>query len=325
MALCDSTGYEEISLSSLSTSDHPKVEELLSDMLEFTEERKISLALPSLRVDNFSEELMDKINRVRKTGLTFAVEAGTQRLRDVINKNVTEEEVMETCRIAFEGGYTSVKLYFMIGHPTETMEDVLAINDIAQKIVDLYYNTPNRKKGRSVSVSVSVATFVPKSFTPFQWHPQDDYKAINAKHKALRDAVQSNKISYSWSKVEVSTLEAIISRGDRRLGRAIKRAWELGCTFDSWDECFDFTKWRQALDDVGLTIEEYANRERGKDEILPWDVIDVGVSKAFLRREFETATLSKTSPNCYEQCLGCGANMLLNDKRCEVCKIQKQS
>ena len=197
-------------------------------MLEFTEDRKISLALPSLRVDNFSEELLNKINRVRKTGLTFAVEAGSQRLRDVINKNVTEEEVMDTCRIAFAGGYTSVKLYFMIGHPTETMEDVLAINSLAQRIVDLYYATPERKKGKSVSVSVSIATFVPKCFTPFQWHPQDDHKAIEAKHRALREAVQSNKISYSWSKVETSTLEAVISR---ETGDLAMRSYGPG----SWD------------------------------------------------------------------------------------------
>ena len=314
--LCESTGYDEMSVSSLSTSDHPKVEEMLSKIISYTEGEKISLSLPSLRVDNFSESLLEKINRVRKTGLTFAPEAGTQRLRDVINKNVTEDEVMETCKIAFLGGYTSVKLYFMLGLPTETLEDVKGIVSLAERIVDLYYSLKDRPKGKAPSVSVSVSTFVPKPFTPFQWCAQDDYPTIVQKQKALVETVKSKKVSISWHDVSTSVLEGVVSRGDRRLGKAIYNAWKSGCRFDSWDECFHFEKWKQALADAGLTIEEYANRVRKEDEILPWDHIDVGVRKDFFLSEWEKAKAGKTTPNCVEQCAGCGANRLLKGGKC---------
>ena len=315
-ALCESTGYEEMSLASLSTSDHPQVEEMLDKIIDYTQEEHINLSLPSLRVDNFSAELLEKVSRVRKSGLTFAPEAGTQRLRDVINKGVTEEEILRTSRIAFQGGYTSVKLYFMLGLPFETMEDVLGITALGQRVVDLYYSLPTKPKGRGVNVSISVATFVPKPFTPFQWAAQNTYDQIVEKQHALTHSVTTRKISLAWHEVRTSVLEGVIARGDRRLGKAIYNAWKLGCKFDSWEEFFDFDKWQQAIAAAGLTMEFYASRERTEDEILPWDHIDVGVSKAFLRREYVRASRAEVTPNCKEKCAGCGANMLIGGGAC---------
>lgn len=315
-ALCDSTGYEEMSLASLSTSDHPQVEEMLDKIIDYTQEEHINLSLPSLRVDNFSKELLEKVSKVRKSGLTFAPEAGTQRLRDVINKGVTEEEIMRTSRIAFEGGYTSVKLYFMLGMPFETMEDVLGITALGQRVVDLYYSLPTKPKGKAVNVSISVSTFVPKPFTPFQWAAQDTYDEIVEKQHALTHSVTTRKISLAWHEVRTSVLEGVIARGDRRLGKAIYNAWKMGCKFDSWEEFFDFDKWVKAIADAGLTMEFYASRQRTPDEIFPWDHIDVGVSKAFLRREYEKASRAEVTPNCKEHCAGCGANKLIGGGRC---------
>ena len=315
-ALCESTGYEEMSLASLSTSDHPQVEEMLDKIIDYTQEEHINLSLPSLRVDNFSKELLEKVSKVRKSGLTFAPEAGTQRLRDVINKGVTEEEIMRTSRIAFEGGYTSVKLYFMLGLPFETMDDVLGITALGQRVVDLYYSLPTKPKGKAVNVSISVSTFVPKPFTPFQWAAQDTYDEIVEKQHALTHSVTTRKISLAWHEVRTSVLEGAIARGDRRLGKAIYNAWKMGCKFDSWEEFFDFDKWVKAIADAGLTMEFYASRQRTPDEIFPWDHIDVGVSKAFLRREYEKASRAEVTPNCKEHCAGCGANKLIGGGRC---------
>ena len=315
-ALCESTGYEEMSLASLSTSDHPQVEEMLDKIIDYTQEEHINLSLPSLRVDNFSKELLEKVSKVRKSGLTFAPEAGTQRLRDVINKGVTEEEIMRTSRIAFEGGYTSVKLYFMLGLPFETMDDVLGITALGQRVVDLYYSLPTKPKGKAVNVSISVSTFVPKPFTPFQWAAQDTYDEIVEKQHALTHSVTTRKISLAWHEVRTSVLEGVIARGDRRLGKAIYNAWKMGCKFDSWEEFFDFDKWVKAISDAGLTMEFYASRQRTPDEIFPWDHIDVGVSKAFLRREYEKASRAEVTPNCKEHCAGCGANKLIGGGRC---------
>ena len=315
-ALCESTGYEEMSLASLSTSDHPQVEEMLDKIIDYTQEEHINLSLPSLRVDNFSKELLEKVSKVRKSGLTFAPEAGTQRLRDVINKGVTEEEIMRTSRIAFEGGYTSVKLYFMLGLPFETMEDVLGITALGQRVVDLYYSLPTKPKGKAVNVSISVSTFVPKPFTPFQWAAQDTYDEIVEKQHALTHSVTTRKISLAWHEVRTSVLEGVIARGDRRLGKAIYNAWKMGCKFDSWEEFFDFDKWVKAIADAGLTMEFYASRQRTPDEIFPWDHIDIGVSKAFLRREYEKASRAEVTPNCKEHCAGCGANKLIGGGRC---------
>ncbi|MGI5960043.1 MAG: TIGR03960 family B12-binding radical SAM protein [Massiliimalia sp.] len=312
--LCASTGYEEISLSSLSTSDYSGIAELLDDMIDYSVDNKVNLSLPSLRIDNFSEELLEKVKKVRKSGLTFAPEAGTQRMRDVINKNVTEEDIFSSCQIAFEGGYTGVKLYFMLGLPTETMEDCEGIIDLAQKIVDLYYNMPGRPKGRGVNVTVSVSTFVPKPFTPFQWFGQDDLDTIVEKQMHMKDHIRSRKISFKYHASKTSVLEAVFARGDRRLCDVVYRAWKKGCYFDSWDEHFYFDRWLEAMEECGLTVEFYANRHREKGEVFPWSHMDYGVSEEFLWREWERATNAQTTPNCREQCAGCGANRLLERK-----------
>ncbi|HCH28938.1 MAG TPA: TIGR03960 family B12-binding radical SAM protein [Ruminococcaceae bacterium] len=308
-ALCDSTGYDEISLSSLSTSDYRDLENLLNKMLDWTEKERISLSLPSLRIDNFSDELLEKINHVRKSGLTFAAEAGTQRLRNVINKNITEEEIINTCKTAFEGGYTAVKLYFMMGLPTETYDDIKGIADLAQKIVDTFYEMPNKPKGKSVSVNISVSNFVPKPFTPFQFHPQITRDEIIKKQQYLKECIRSRKISYSYHENKTSFLEGVFARGDRRLSAVLLKAHEKGCKFDSWDEYFDLDKWMKAFDECGLNPEFYANRERPYDEITPWEHIDFCVSKEFLISENEKAKQAVTTPHCRQQCQNCGANV----------------
>ncbi len=316
--LCRTTGYDEISLASLSTSDYSELEPLLEGLTSWTEPEKIDLSLPSLRADNFSRELMEKVSGVRRSGLTFAAEAGTQRLRDAINKNVTEEEILHTCRLAFQGGWTSVKLYFMLGLPTETMEDVLGIAALAQKVVDAFYELPERPKGKSVHVSVSVSTFVPKPFTPFEWEPQDTREQIVEKQKDLRAALHSRKISLSYHDPAVSFLEAVLARGDRRLSRVIERAYRMGCRLDGWSECFDFDKWLAAFRKEKIDPVFYADRRREKDELFPWDHLDFGVEKAFLRREWEKAQRSEASLNCREACGGCGAARL--EGGCPLCK-----
>ena len=306
--LCATTGYDEISLSSLSTSDYTRLEELLNDMLDWTDKENVSLSLPSLRIDNFSPELLAKINHIRKSGLTFAPEAGTQRLRDVINKNITEEEILETCRIAFEGGHTSVKLYFMLGLPTETDEDLKGIAELAQKIVDMYYSLPNRPKGRSVDVGVSVSTFVPKPFTPFQFEPQITREEIKRRQNFLRSQITTKKISLSWHDYATSFLEGVFARGDRRLADVIETAFKDGCVFDSWTECFDLDKWLNAFEKCGINPEFYSCRQRSFDEILPWEHLDYAVSKDFFIKQNELAHSQITTPNCRISCAACGAN-----------------
>ena len=307
-ALCENTGYDEVSLASLSTSDHSEIDQMLTSLIEYTEKEKINLSLPSLRVDNFSEALLEKIKKVRKSGLTFAAEGGTQRLRDVINKNVSEEEIMSTCRIAFEGGYSAVKLYFMMGLPTETDEDIIGIAELAQRIIDLFYSIENRPKGKGVQVSVSCATFVPKPFTPFQFEPQDTREMIEHKQKLLLSSVKSKKVRVSYHDPNVSQLEVILAKGDRRLCPAIYTAWKKGCKFDSWEEYYRFDKWLEAFSECGIDPSFYANRRFEYDEILPWDHLDYLVSKEFLIRENKTAHQSKTTPNCRQRCSGCGVN-----------------
>ena len=306
-ALCESTGYDEISMSSLSTSDYTELEPLLNKMLCWTEPNEISLALPSLRVDNFSKELLEKINHVRKSGLTFAPEAGTQRLRDVINKNVTEEEIFRTCKTAFEGGYTAVKLYFMLGLPTETDEDLEGIAALGQKIIDLFYNLPERPKGKSPSVSISVSTFVPKPFTPFQFEPQIGKEEIERRQQHLKYSNKNRRVNISWHDSSTSLLEGAFARGDRRIGRVIEAAFKKGCKFDSWNEFFKPELWEEAFSEIGLSPEFYAGRKREYDEINPWDHLDYGVTKKFLIKENELAHNAVTTPNCREKCAGCGA------------------
>lgn len=305
-SLCENTGYEELSLSSLSTSDHSEIADIISGLIPYTEKEHINLSLPSLRVDNFSKELMEEIKKVRKSGLTFAPEAGTQRLRDVINKNVTEEEIMRTCRTAFEGGYANVKLYFMMGLPTETDEDIKGMAELAQRVVDLYYSLPTRPKGKGVQVSISTATFVPKPFTPFEFEPQDTRDEIMRKQKLLLETATSKKVKVSWHDPSTSILEAVLARGDRRLGQVIYKAWKNGSKFDSWGEYFCFENWSQAFEECGLDMEFYACRRREYDEIMPWDHIDYYISKEFLIRENKKAKLAETTPHCRQKCSACG-------------------
>ncbi|MBR3975577.1 MAG: TIGR03960 family B12-binding radical SAM protein [Clostridia bacterium] len=315
--LCETTGYDEISLCSLSSSDYTKMEELLNLLLDWTGEKKINVALPSLRVDNFSEELMKKLTGVRKSGLTFAPEAGTQRMRDVINKNVTEEEMLETARIAFSGGYCAVKLYFMLGLPTETDEDVEGIGKLAKKVVDEFYNNPDRPQGKGVTVGVSASSFVPKPFTPFQWEPQATQDELKAKQEHLKDTLPSKKINVSFHHIPTSFLEGVFARGDRRLSEVIELAWRKGCKFDGWGDMFLYEKWLEAFEETNVAPEFYANRKREYEEILPWDHLDYGVSKKFLINENKKAHNAETTAHCRQKCAGCGANKL-NGGHCDV-------
>lgn len=308
-SLCESTGYEEVSLSSLSTSDHSDIENMLVKLSNYTEEEKINLSLPSMRIDRFSKELMDQIQKVRKSGLTFAPEAGTQRLRDVINKNITEDEIFRACKLAFDGGYTAVKLYFMLGLPTETDDDIRGIAELAKKICDLFYQNPNRPRGRHIQISISCATFVPKPFTPFEFEPQATEEEIKHKQEVLLDATRGNRnVSVSWSKYRVSVLEAVLARGDRRISSVIYDAWKSGCKFDSWDEYYNYNAWCEVFGKNGLDMNFYACRKREYDEFFPWDCFDYYVTKQFLIRENKTAHEAVTTPNCREKCAGCGVN-----------------
>lgn len=307
-ALCENTGYDEVSLASLSTSDHSEISPILSELIEYTADEKISLSLPSLRVDNFSEELLEKIKKVRKSGLTFAPEGGTQRLRDVINKNVSEDEIMNTCRIAFEGGYSSVKLYFMMGLPTETDEDIKGIAELAQRITDLFYNMEKRPKGRGLQISISCATFVPKPFTPFQFEPQDTREMIEHKQKLLLDSVNKKRVKVSYHDSNVSTLEAVLAKGNRKLCDVIYTAWKKGCKFDSWSEHFHYDKWIESFEECNINPDFYANRKIPYDEILPWEHLDYYVSKEFFVRENKTAHQAVTTPHCRLKCSACGVS-----------------
>lgn len=309
-SICEKTGYDEISLCSLSTSDYRGLEKLITDMLPWTVENKINISLPSLRADNFPKELMEQLNAVRRSGLTFAPEAGTQRLRDVINKNITEEEVLSTARQAFSGGWTAVKLYFMIGLPTETEDDIRGIADLAQAVVDEFYHNENKPKGKGVNVSVSVASLVPKPFTPFQWEPQDRPDTLIEKQNFLISCVKTRKVSVSRHVPWTSFLEGVFARGDRRLCDVIETAWRKGCKFDSWEEHLDREKWMDSFAENGIDPFFYTARKRSFDEVLPWDHMDYGVTKKFLIKENEKAHRGETTASCREKCAGCGAARL---------------
>lgn len=307
-ALCESTGYEEVSLSSLSTSDFSDIENMLVKLSAYTEKEHVNLSLPSMRIDRFSRELMEQIQKVRKSGLTFAPEAGTQRLRDVINKNITEDEIFRACRLAFDGGYDAVKLYFMLGLPTETDEDIMGIADLARRITGLFSEVTG-KPGKRLKISISCATFVPKPFTPFEFEPQATEAEIKHKQDVLLDATKTQKnVSVSWSKYKVSVMEAVLARGDRRLGNVIYDAWQNGCKFDGWDEHYNYDGWVKAFEKNGLDMDFYACRRRDYDELFPWDHLDYYVSKQFLVRENRTAREGVTTPNCREKCAGCGVS-----------------
>lgn len=316
-ALIESTGYDELSLCSLSTSDHSQVNEMLTSLIDWTVKDKINLSLPSLRVDNFSDELVDKLNKVRKSGLTFAPEAGTQRLRDVINKNVTEEEVIKTCTKAFDNGWTTVKLYFMMGLPTETMEDIEGIANLGMDVLHAFYNNPNRQKGTGLQVNISCSSFIPKPFTPFQWEPEDTMESLKAKQKHLLESIPSKKIKVSYHETPTSLLEGVLARGDRRLSAVLYSAYKKGCKFDSWDEHFKFDAWMEAFEENNLDPYFYTQRRRDFSEVLPWDHLDYGISRKFLERENIKAHENKTTPHCRIQCAGCGANKL-NGGHCDA-------
>ncbi|MBQ7386841.1 MAG: TIGR03960 family B12-binding radical SAM protein [Clostridia bacterium] len=308
--LYDNSGYEEISLISLSISDYSDLPKLTDDLLSWTDEKHVSLSLPSLRIDSFSEELMKKVSSVRTGGITFAPEAGTQRLRDVINKNVTEDDLMRSVGIAFRGGKSNVKLYFMDGLPTETLEDIEGIAALSKRVIDAYFALPKPERPKGLGVTISVSCFVPKPFTPFQWEKQDSFETLMQKQDHLRSCITDKRIRYTYHDAKVSFIEAVLARGDRRLAPAIALAVEEGAIFDAWDEYFDYERWMSVFERTGVDPAFYTTRGFGLDEILPWDMIDIGVTKAYLRRERDKAYEGKTTPSCAEHCSGCGANKL---------------
>ena len=307
--LIKTTGYDEISLVSLSTSDYSQLAELTDYLVEEYASKNVGISLPSLRLDNFSMEIANKIQKVRKSGLTFAPEAGSQRLRDVINKGITEEDLTRASRQAFEMGWNNIKLYFMIGLPTETYDDLDGISDLAYEVVDIYKDVHNGKFKGKFNVTVSTSTFVPKPFTPFQWNPQDVKSSVIEKQRHLVKKLKNRNITYNYHDSDTSLMEAVFARGDRRLGKVLLRAHELGAKFDGWDEHFDLEIWKQAMEECGLDISFYAHRTRELDEVFPWDHIDVGVSKKFLIREAKKALNEEITPDCRKGCNGCGINV----------------
>ena len=307
--LIKTTGYDEISLVSLSTSDYSQLAELTDYLVEEYASKNVGISLPSLRLDNFSMEIANKIQKVRKSGLTFAPEAGSQRLRDVINKGITEEDLTRASRQAFEMGWNNIKLYFMIGLPTENYDDLDGISDLAYEVVDIYKDVHNGKFKGKFNVTVSTSTFVPKPFTPFQWNPQDVKSSVIEKQRHLVKKLKNRNITYNYHDSDTSLMEAVFARGDRRLGKVLLRAHELGAKFDGWDEHFDLEIWKQAMEECGLDISFYAHRTRELDEVFPWDHIDVGVSKKFLIREAKKALNEEITPDCRKGCNGCGINV----------------
>ena len=308
--LIESTGYDEISLSSLSTSDYSSLKQLADHLLDkYAQTERIGISLPSLRLDNFSLELADKIQRVRKSGLTFAPEAGSQRLRDVINKGISDENLENAAREAFLKGWNNLKLYFMIGLPLENYDDLDGIKDLAYKVIDIYREVHGGKLQKSFNITISTSSFVPKAFTPFQWHGQDNIEDLRKKQRHLAQQLKNKNIRYNYHDSKTSYLEAVIARGDRRIGKVIHDAFKSGCKFDGWIEHFNFDKWQQAFKDNEIEMEFYANRERSYDEILPWDHIDIGVSKKFLIRENEKSKSGELTVDCREKCNACGVNV----------------
>ncbi len=315
--LLEKSGNNEITISSLSTSDYRGLKELTDELIPYCHAHKVNLSVPSLRADNFSRELMEKLQTVRKSGLTFAPEAGTQRLRDVINKNLTEEEILNTCANAFSGGWNNVKLYFMLGLPTETDEDVLGIAELVYKVIQTWKaNATNKKRG--LRVHVATAYFVPKPFTPFQWEKQITPQEYLRRCKLLKDHFYSKSIEYDYHSPDLSRLEAVFARGDRRLGKVIETAVKNGARLDGWDEYFNYAKWYDAFQTCGLEESFYTTRGYGEDEILPWDTIDIGVTKKFFLRERKQAYAGQVTPDCRHGCAGCGAACLLKEVACDA-------
>ncbi len=319
--LIENTGHEEISLSSLSSSDYSRLEELLLFLIDECSKKKINISLPSLRIDAFSLDIMSKIQDVKKTSLTFAPEAGTQRMRNVINKGLTEEVILDGAKLAFEGGWNKVKLYFMLGLPLETDEDIAGIGALCNEIAKVYYETvPKEKRNGRVQITASTSFFIPKPFTPFQWAPMNSQADFREKAYKTRQGIISQlnqkSIKYNWHDTDVSVLEGVFARGDRKIANVILDAYESGCVFDAWNEYFHYDKWLDAFEKNGLSIAFYNERERSTDEILPWDFIDIGVTKTFLKREWERAQKGEVTPNCKEKCQGCGAAVYGSGKFC---------
>ena len=306
--LLASTGYDEISLCSLSTSDYKALEPFTNELLEICRDEKVNISLPSLRVDAFSVDLMQKVQEVRKSSLTFAPEAGTQKQRDVINKNITEEEIIHGCKLAFQGGWNRVKLYFMLGLPYEEDADIVGISELGDKIVETYFGIDKDQRAPGLQLTISTSCFVPKPFTPFQWAPQDTAESFERKIKLLKGSITKRQIRYIHHDAKTSVLEAVLARGDQKVAELIYRAYKKGCTYDSWSEYFKPEKWQEAADEMGLSFDFYAKRARSYEEVLPWDHIDIGVTKKFLIRENERAKEVVTTPNCREKCTGCGAS-----------------
>ena len=306
------TGYQEATLLSLSSSDYRPLDEVCDGLLEYCEPRSMSLALPSLRADNFSMDIMSRLQKVRKGGLTFAPEAGTQRLRDAINKNVREEDLLHSCRVAFEGGWNGIKLYFMLGLPTETDEDVLGIAELANQVLHTWrmYAT---NKARGVRITVSTSCFVPKPHSPFQWEAQVTMDEYKRKVNLLRENIKAKNVTYNWHDPDTSFVEAVLSRGDRRIADVIEEVWRRGGKLEAWGDYFSFERWMSAMDACGVDPMRYACRERGKDEFLPWDIVDMGVRRAHLWHEREQAYKAELSPDCRKQCTGCGALSLMTE------------
>ena len=315
-AIFESSGYEEMSLSSLSISDYTKVNELTDSLLSWSNPNMVSLSLPSLRADSFTRELMDKVASIRNSTITFAPEAGSQRLRDVINKNLYEEDLMRAVNVAFDVGKNQVKLYFMQGHPTETDEDLAEIPELAHRVVSAYYQNPNRRKGQHAQVTISVSPFIPKPFTPFQWEPQDTLEEMERKQAFVGSCVHDRRVKYNYHNAKTCHLEAVLARGDRRLAPALEEACRRGFKFEAWSEFFNYEGWMQIFADLGIDPAFYANRRYSLDETLPWDVIDCGVTKKFLQRENAKAHEGNTTPNCRENCSGCGANKMGGERAC---------
>ncbi len=310
------TGYQDITLLSLSTSDYRPLPQLCDGLLDYCEPRSIGLSLPSLRADNFSMELMEKLQKVRKSGLTFAVEGGSQRLRDAINKNVTEEDLLHTCQIAFAGGWNSVKLYYMLGLPTETDEDIVGIAEMANQVLHCW-RTYAKNKNRGVKITISTSCFIPKPQSPFQWEAQISIEEYLRRVNLLRSSITAKNVTYNWHDAETSLVEAVLSKGDRQVADVIEEVWRRGGRLDAWSDYFSFERWMQAFASCGVDPAFYANTEIPLDAVLPWDHIDVGVRKAHLLHEREMAYASALSPDCRHQCAACGAAKLLKGGRCD--------
>lgn len=310
------TGHQDVTLLSLSTSDYRSLPQLCDGLLEYCESRSIGLSLPSLRADNFSMELMEKLQKVRKSGLTFAVEGGSQRLRDAINKNVTEEDLLNTCAIAFAGGWNSVKLYYMLGLPTETDEDIVGIAEMANQVLHCWRQNA-KNKNRGVKITISTSCFIPKPHSTFQWEEQISKEEYLRRVNLLRSSLTARNVTYNWHDAETSVIEAALSRGDRRVGAVIEEVWKNGGRLEAWSDYFSYSRWEDAFRKCGLDMGFYASRERGLDELLPWDMIDVGVRKAHLIHEREQCYASRLSPDCRKQCSACGAARLMKGGKCD--------